>query len=43
MIVIVYFVAGIIINRVKFEKTGTDIIPNKELWLDLPYLVKVHA
>ncbi|XP_065906616.1 uncharacterized protein [Dysidea avara] len=40
IIVIVYFVAGMIINRVKFEKTGSDIIPNKELWFNLPFLVK---
>ena len=43
IIVIVYFVAGMIINRVKFEKTGSDIIPNKELWFNLPFLVKVNS
>jgi len=42
IIIIVYFVAGMIINRVKFEKTGADVIPNKELWLSLPFLVKVN-
>lgn len=39
--VVVYFVAGMIIMRVKFNKTGTDIIPNKEFWLAVPFLVKV--
>lgn len=39
--VVVYFVAGMIIMRVKFEKTGTDVIPNKEFWFALPFLVKV--
>ena len=42
MIVIFYFVAGMIVNRVKYDKTGVDVIPNKELWADLPYLVKVN-
>ena len=39
--IIVYFVAGMIIMRVKYEKTGSDIIPNKTFWTTLPFLVKV--
>ena len=40
--IIVYFVAGMIIMRVKYEKTGSDIIPNKGFWMALPSLVKVN-
>ena len=39
--IIVYFVAGMIIMRVKYEKSGSDIIPNKTFWTTLPFLVKV--
>ena len=41
--VVVYFVAGMIIMRVKYQKTGTDIIPNREFWFTLPFLVKVAS
>ena len=37
----VYFVAGMIVMRVKFDKTGSDVIPNKGFWFALPFLVKV--
>ena len=40
--VVVYFVAGMIIMRVKYNKTGSDVIPNKDFWFTLPYLVKVQ-
>ncbi len=36
-----YFVAGALIMKFHYQSTGTDIIPNKELWLQLPFLVKV--
>jgi len=39
--IVLYFVVGMIIMRVKFEKTGSDIIPNKTFWTSLPFLVKV--
>ena len=42
ILIVVYFVAGMIIMRVKYEKTGTDIIPNKGFWFSLPSLVKVR-
>ena len=29
ILIVVYFVAGMTIMRVKYEKTGSDIIPNK--------------
>ncbi|XP_065908203.1 uncharacterized protein [Dysidea avara] len=40
IVVIVYFVVGMIIMRVKYDKTGSDIIPNKTFWMSLPFLVK---
>ena len=40
--VVVYFVAGMIIMRVKYNKTGCDVIPNKDFWFTLPYQVKVQ-
>ena len=32
-----------IIMKVKFQKTGSDIIPNKAFWMSLPLLVKVKV
>ena len=39
--IVIYFVAGMIIMRVKFDKTGSDVIPNKQFWFAIPFLVKV--
>ena len=36
-----YLITGMVIMKVKYEKTGTDIIPNKQFWLALPFLIKV--
>ena len=38
---IAYCVVGMVVMRVKYDKTGTDVIPNKGLWFGLPSLVKV--
>ncbi|XP_065910721.1 uncharacterized protein [Dysidea avara] len=35
-----YLITGMVIMKVKYEKTGTDIIPNKQFWLALPFLIK---
>eukprot|EP01027_Heterolobosea_sp_BB2_P019858 GEZU01027984.1.p1 GENE.GEZU01027984.1~~GEZU01027984.1.p1 ORF type:complete len:273 (+),score=98.12 GEZU01027984.1:71-889(+) len=35
-----YLIAGIVINKVKFQATGKDLIPNLAFWKDLPFLVK---
>ncbi|XP_065907404.1 uncharacterized protein [Dysidea avara] len=35
-----YCVIGMIVMRVKYDKTGGDVIPNKRLWFALPSLVK---
>ena len=29
--------------RVKYQATGTDLIPNKNIWFEIPSLIKVHA
>ncbi|XP_065907405.1 uncharacterized protein [Dysidea avara] len=35
-----YCVIGMIVMRVKYDRTGSDVIPNKGLWFALPSLVK---
>ena len=39
--IVTYFVAGAIVLKFKYERTGTDIIPQKNYWFELPILVKV--
>ena len=36
-----YFIVGAVIMRVKYQATGTDIIPNKNFWFNIPFLIKV--
>jgi hypothetical protein len=36
----VYMVAGILIQKFKFEQEGARIIPNYDFWSDLPFLIK---
>jgi len=38
---VTYFITGMVIMKVKYEKTGSDIIPNKQFWMSLPFLIKV--
>lgn len=35
-----YFIAGALIMKFKFQKTGLEIIPHREFWFLLPFLVK---
>lgn len=35
-----YCVIGAVIMKVKFEKTGSEIIPNKHFWTELPLMLK---
>ena len=42
MAFISYFVIGAIILRVRYQKSGSDLIINKEFWKDFPKLIKVH-
>ncbi|XP_011403558.1 PREDICTED: uncharacterized protein LOC105312531 [Amphimedon queenslandica] len=37
---ITYFVVGAVVLNRKFEKEGKEMIPQKELWFSLPFLVK---
>lgn len=39
--IVTYFVAGALIMKFNYQSTGTDVIPNKELWVTFPFLVKV--
>ena len=36
-----YFIGGAIFMRVKYQATGTDLIPNKNIWFEIPSLIKV--
>lgn len=36
-----YFIIGAIIMRTKYQATGTDMIPNKDFWFNIPFLIKV--
>ncbi|XP_065192147.1 cation-dependent mannose-6-phosphate receptor-like [Sycon ciliatum] len=42
-ILVVYIVAGIMIQHFKFDKTGKEIIPNYTFWIGLPGLIKDGA
>ena len=37
----IYIVMGIVVMRVRYQATGTDLIPNKNFWMSLPFLIKV--
>lgn len=38
-----YFVVGAVIMKVKFNKTGVEMIPQKNFWFALPGLIKVST
>jgi hypothetical protein len=38
----IYFVAGVLIMKFHYNAAGTDIIPNKNFWMDFPLLIKVN-
>lgn len=40
---VVYFIVGAVIMKLQRGATGSDIIPNKSFWMDLPFLVKVRS
>lgn len=37
---VAYFIVGAVILRVRYQKSGTDLIIHKNFWKDLPFLVK---
>ena len=41
MAVLVYFIAGAVVMKVRYQATGSELIPNKTFWMALPILVKV--
>ena len=41
--IVAYFVAGILIMKFHKKATGTDVIPNKALWIATPFLIKVRS
>lgn len=38
----IYFIAGALILKFKYNKTGYDIIPQRQFWFSLPGLIKVR-
>ena len=41
VLVVVYVVAGVAVNKYALHKEGSDVIPQKAFWSDVPSLVKV--
>ena len=41
VLVLVYVFAGIAINKFALHKEGSDVIPQRTFWTDVPSLVKV--
>ena len=39
--VLVYIVLGILLNKFFMHKEGSDVVPQKTLWVKFPSLVKV--
>ena len=39
---ITYFIIGAVVLRVKYQRTGSDLIINKAFWKDFPFLLKVN-
>jgi len=43
VLAVVYLIGGMVYNRVKYQATGKDLIPNIEFWMDLPSLIRDGA
>jgi hypothetical protein len=39
---LVYFVAGVVVQKFVFKKEGVEMVPNSGFWLVLPGLIKVQ-
>ena len=37
----IYIVAGMLIMKFCYNAAGTDVIPNKNFWMEFPLLIKV--
>ena len=42
VLIVVYIISGVVFMKYKKEATGSELIPNKQLWISLPALVKVN-
>ena len=40
---VAYFIIGALLMKFQFHASGTDVIPNKTFWIQLPLLIKVHV
>jgi hypothetical protein len=40
-VTVVYFVAGVAVQKFVFKKEGVEMVPNSAFWLVLPGLIKV--
>ena len=38
---VAYFIIGALLMKFQFHESGTDVIPNKTFWIQLPLLIKV--
>jgi hypothetical protein len=41
-VTVVYFVAGVVVQKFVFKKEGVEMVPNSAFWLVLPGLIKVQ-
>lgn len=39
-LIVVYLIGGVLFNKIKKGNTGKDLIPQRELWVSLPGLIK---
>lgn len=37
----IYIVVGVLVMKLHYQATGTDVIPNKGFWMSFPFLIKV--
>ncbi|KAG2187673.1 hypothetical protein INT44_005363, partial [Umbelopsis vinacea] len=40
ILVALYFIGGAFYNYKQYNARGLDLIPHRDFWLDLPYLIK---
>lgn len=43
MVIVVYLIGGILINKYVRKTEKADLIPNKNFWKDFPVLAKVRT
>lgn len=40
--IVVYFIMGGVVMKVKYNAAGIDLIPNRVFWKSIPGLIKVY-